>query len=106
MDTIIENLPIPWLPLPNTQSGLCDVAYTLQDNTSLQFDQDWKDLRFLPWRFFYLDYLHLQRMIQQHSNTVIIDRKLEDEWKKVNKKANTYKKVLHIMYPRYMISIC
>jgi hypothetical protein len=81
MDTIIDNFPIPWLPLPTTQSALCDMAYTLQDHS--RFDQDWKNSRFLPWRFFYLDYQHLQQMIKQHSDTLAIDRKLEDEWKKV-----------------------
>lgn len=64
---------LSWLPLPTTQSSLSDFV-RLTDVSS--FDEEWKDLCFAPWRFFYLDYHHLQ----QDEN---IEQRLEAEWLKV-----------------------
>ncbi|KAG2231297.1 hypothetical protein INT48_006408 [Thamnidium elegans] len=73
----IDQMPLPWLPLPITQSSLSDVARQRYDGPS--FDQEWKDLRFIPWQFFYLDYHHLQQDIV-YGNIV---KRLETEWNKV-----------------------
>lgn len=72
-----DQMPLPWLPLPTTQSSLSDVARQIYDGSS--FDQEWKDLRFIPWRFFYLDYHHLQKDIVYGN----IAKRLETEWSKV-----------------------
>lgn len=74
-----DQMPLPWLPLPTTQSSLSDVARQIYDGSS--FDQEWKDLRFIPWRFFYLDYHHLQKDIVYGN----IAKRLETEWNKVKK---------------------
>lgn len=117
MDTIIESFPVPWLPLPTTQSALSDMVYISQNSS--RFDQDWKYSRFMPWRFYYLDYFHLQQIIKQDADKITINRKLEDEWKKVKKKKKkgTTQRKSHQIRPcffvwltyrvtRYMISIC
>ncbi|KAI9263855.1 hypothetical protein EDC94DRAFT_606351 [Helicostylum pulchrum] len=72
-----NEMPVTWLPLPTTQSSLSDVARQIYDGSS--FDQEWKDLRHEPWRFYYLDYHHFK--------TVILYGKISDEleagWEKV-----------------------
>lgn len=85
---MIEQMPLQWVPLPSTQSSLSDVSRQVFDNTS-SFDQEWKDLRFLPWRFFYLDYEHLQHGLM-YAN---LFKKLETEWNKVkiNHNHDNYK---------------
>lgn len=93
MDKIFEDEQVPlknWLLLPNTQSTLFDVAqqqiYYLKDEEEDEtFDQEWIDLRFIPWRFFYLDYHHLkQNIVESIGKGDDIEKSLESEWSKVN----------------------
>lgn len=85
----MDRTPLRWLPLPTTQSTLSDLVRHISDVSS--FDQEWKDLRFAPWRFFYLDYHHLQ----QDKN---LPRRLETEWIKVNQNTADRKKNTHAYY--------
>ncbi|KAI7873277.1 VTC domain-containing protein [Mucor mucedo] len=64
-----------WIPLPRTQSTLSDF---MRQTDNASFDRDWKQLRFAPWRFFYLDYHH---HLQQEGQTM--EQWLVSEWIKV-----------------------
>lgn len=82
IDKIVQQMPLSWLPLPITSSTLSDVAQQTYNVSS--FDQEWQNLRFLPWRFFYLDYQHLNQEL--NSTTAIVQdvtELMQLEWNKV-----------------------
>ncbi|KAG1151396.1 hypothetical protein G6F38_001332 [Rhizopus arrhizus] len=82
MDKIIDHLPLSWLPLPTTQSALSDVAQ-MYVSKSL-FEQEFKDLRYMPWKFNYLDYSQLQQYIDTISSSKVVAKRIELEWIKVH----------------------
>lgn len=67
---------LKWIPLPRTQSTVSDLMQAIENP---RFDKDWKDLRFAPWRFFYLDYHH---HLQPQDQTM--EQWLSSEWTKVS----------------------
>ncbi|PHZ13109.1 uncharacterized protein RHIMIDRAFT_237135 [Rhizopus microsporus ATCC 52813] len=82
MDSVVDHLPLSWLPLPITQSALSDVARACVSNTS--FEQEFKELKYAPWRFSYLDYYQLQRDITTISLSQTVAKRFEAEWSKVH----------------------
>ena len=82
MDSVIDHLPLSWLPLPATQSALSDVARACVSNTS--FEQEFEELKYAPWRFSYLDYYQLKRDITTISLSLTVAKRFETEWSKVN----------------------
>lgn len=79
IDKILDTKQLPcWLPIPTCIDTLSDIV------SSSQFDQNWKNARFLPWRFFYVDYQVLRQEILNRNDTNIIDEKLQDEWTKAS----------------------
>lgn len=81
LDKVIDQPLLQWLPLPSTQIGLSDVAQLYLYDTS-SFELDWKMMRHIPWRFFYIDYLHLQQDVGNLTFGTL-NRRLETEWNKV-----------------------
>lgn len=79
IDNILDNKELPsWLPIPTCADTLSDIV------SSNQFNQNWKNARFLPWRFFYIDYQVLQQEILNRNDSNIIAKKLQDGWTKAS----------------------
>jgi hypothetical protein len=86
IDKTVEQMPLPWLPLPITSSTLSDVAQqvVVSNNHVSPFDQEWQNLRYMPWRFFYLDYLHLNQEINSNGDEGDMVELIQLEWNKVS----------------------
>ncbi|KAL7332702.1 hypothetical protein PS15p_201718 [Mucor circinelloides] len=70
---LVHRLP-HWLPAP------CCID-TLSDLAALdQFEQRWKDARYMPWRFCYMDYEVLQKEMTTMQDSWTISSRLQDEW--------------------------
>jgi hypothetical protein len=79
IDKILDNKKLPcWLPVPTCVDTLSDIV------SLNQFDQKWNNTRFLPWRFFYVDYQVIQQEILNRSDKNIIAKKLQDDWTKAS----------------------
>ena len=72
LDTVVQQMPLNWLPLPTTLSALTDIVHA----TTLD-EEEWQC--YAPWRFFYADY----QQLQQDINSSNIQELFEVEWTKV-----------------------
>ncbi|KAI8986380.1 VTC domain-containing protein [Pilobolus umbonatus] len=81
VDRVIEEMPLQWLPVPNSQSALMDVAQLYEYDTPL-FDTEWASLVHPYWRYSYLDYHHIKEGMKINTKEDIC-MKLENEWNKV-----------------------
>lgn len=72
LDDIVKQMPLSWLPPPTTIGTLTDVAQQMSPSgsvSSLSFNGEWQNSRYLPWRFSYLDYQHFQQLLTKDQST-------------------------------------